>query len=232
MTSEQLEHEETFEEFKNSFSYGSRSDMNFKFLKGLSTDEAAVFFADLLRKLGNSFDDGYLDPLIHHVYEWQAYAYAGPASFTYDDGPFAPLQKPLSESRLALMTTSGHFVADQDPEPFGVKNMSQEEAVERVDDFVKAEPRLATIPIDTPDDMLRVRHAGYDIAGAQIDANVVFPRDRLRELVDEGIIGELVPDAYSFMGTCSQLRLRNKTGPEWLKILQRQEPDMVLLVPV
>ena len=39
---------ETFEEFKNSFSYASRSDMNFKFLKSLSEQEAGDFFQDLI----------------------------------------------------------------------------------------------------------------------------------------------------------------------------------------
>jgi hypothetical protein len=39
---------ESFEGFKNSFSYGSRTDMNFKFLKNLSEEDAAQFFQDLL----------------------------------------------------------------------------------------------------------------------------------------------------------------------------------------
>jgi hypothetical protein len=41
---------ETFAEFKTSFSYGSRTDLNFKFLKGLPEAEAAQFFQDLLTR--------------------------------------------------------------------------------------------------------------------------------------------------------------------------------------
>ena len=37
---------ESFQGFKDSFAYGSRTDLNFKFLKALSSDEAAEFFAD------------------------------------------------------------------------------------------------------------------------------------------------------------------------------------------
>ena len=42
---------ESFEDFKKSFSYGSRTDLNFKFLAKLSDDQAAKFFQDLLWKL-------------------------------------------------------------------------------------------------------------------------------------------------------------------------------------
>ena len=35
--------QESFDEFKGSFSYGSRTDLNFKFLAGLSEEDAARF---------------------------------------------------------------------------------------------------------------------------------------------------------------------------------------------
>ncbi len=64
------------------------------------------------------------------------------------------------------------------------------------------------------------------------DANVVFPLDRLQELEKEGIIGELAPDAYSFIGACSQIRLKKKTAPGWVKMLKEKQPDAILLAPV
>lgn len=224
--------QESFEEFKKSFSYGSRTDLNFKFLAGLPAEDAADFFQALLWKLGDSFDDGEFGRLVEHVYEWQIRGYSGEGQWSYDEGPFTPLQKPVSESRIALLTSSGHFVEGNDPEPFGVKNMSQEEAVKRIDDFLKTEPTLSVIPIDTPKEKLRVRHAGYDIRGAQADPNVTFPHERFRELDREGIIGELAPEAYSFVGACAQTRLLNHTGPQWTDMLQHQELDAVVLVPV
>jgi hypothetical protein len=39
---------EPFQDFNESFACGSRTDLNFKFLKSLSNEEAAVFFEDLL----------------------------------------------------------------------------------------------------------------------------------------------------------------------------------------
>ena len=58
---------ETFGEFKNSFSYGSRTDLNFKFLKSLPDEEAATFLQELLWKLGDAFDDGDYTRVYEHV---------------------------------------------------------------------------------------------------------------------------------------------------------------------
>ncbi len=222
---------ESFAAFKDSFSYGSRSDLNFKFLKALGDQDAAPFFQELLWKLGDTLDDGCSERLVAHVYEWQMRGYAGEGRQAYADGPFTPLKKPVAAARLALLTSSGHFVADHDPEPFGVANMTQQEAETRITDFLKAEPQLSAIPFNTPRDQLRVRHGGYDIRGAQADPNVVFPLERLVALRNEGAIGALAPDAYSFVGACAQSRLLKHSGPRWVAMLQQQEVDAALLVP-
>lgn len=222
---------ESFAAFKDSFSYGSRSDLNFKFLKGLADQDARRFFQALLWKIGDSLDDGHFERLVAHVYEWQVRGYAGEGRQAYADGPFTPLKKPVSASRLALVTSSGHFVAGQDPKPLGVENMTQQVAEARISDFLKTEPQLSAIPFDTPREQLRVRHGGYDIRGAQADPNVVFPLERLAELRNEGAIGELAPDAYSFVGACAQSRLLKHSGPQWVAMLQQQEVDAALLVP-
>ncbi|MCP4624752.1 MAG: hypothetical protein GY850_14670 [bacterium] len=224
---------ESFEDFKKSFSYGSRTDLNFKFLSKLSDDQAAKFFQDLLRKLGDAIDDGNFAQIVKHVCEWQKKVYSSEdKKFTYDDGPFTPFQKRVSDSSLALITSSGHFVEGKDPEPLGAKNMTQQEAIERIGEFVKAPPQLSTLPVDTPGDKLRVRHGGYDIRGAQADPNVALPLQRLLELEHEGVVGQLVQQAYSFVGACSQKRLLKQIGPQWIEIFKQQPMDAALLVPV
>jgi len=60
---------ETFVEFKKSFSYGSRNDLNFKFLAGLSNGEAARFLQELLWKPGDTPNDGQWQRIIEHVVE-------------------------------------------------------------------------------------------------------------------------------------------------------------------
>lgn len=223
---------ETLAEFKDSFSYGSRPDLNFKFLKHLPDQAAAEFFRLLLCKLGDALDDGDFSRLVDHVLEWQARGYAEAKQFAYADGPFTPLAKPLSEARMALISSSGHFVDGDDPEPLGIANMTQEMAMAKIMELIKAPPTLSAIPFDTPPQRLRVRHGGYDIHGAQADHNVVLPLDGLRHLQATGKIGALTDTAYSFMGVCAQTRLLKRNGPEWVSLLQARQVDALLLVPV
>lgn len=183
-------------------------------------------------KLGDALNDGDFARVVDHIVDSQASAYEGAGRFVYEDTPFTPLHAPLSQLRLGLMTSSGHFVDGDDPKPFGVENMSQQEAEARIDDFLKVEPQLSVIPINTPEEKLRVRHGGYDVRGSMADPNVNFPISRLPELQKEGRIGELASEAYSFVGAAAQLRLLNHTGPEWVKILQEKKIDALLLVPV
>lgn len=230
--SEDLPVDESFAAFKNSFSYGSRSDLTFKFLKRLSPRDAAAFFQQQLTALGETIDDGNADRMIQLAYEWQVRAYAAAErQHAYEDRPLTPLAKPVNRSRLALLTSSGHFVAGDDPRPFGVTNMTQEEAMARIDEFLHVAPQLSTIPMTTLAERLRVRHGGYDIRGAARDPNVIFPLDRLRELADDGLIGELAPAAYSFVGATAQTRLTKETAPHWASMLRAEGVDAVLLVP-
>jgi D-proline reductase (dithiol) PrdB len=223
---------ETFAQFADSFAYGSRTDLNFKYLARLPPEEAARFFQELLWKVAAAYDDGNFERVMHHLYAWQVRGYAAVKGWTYEDGPFTPLGKPLAQARLALLTSSGHFVAEDDPRPFGIENMTQEEAMARIDDFLRTDPQLSEIPVDTPKEQLRVRHGGYDIRSALADPNVVFPLEHLRDLQGEGSIGDLALMAYSFVGACAQTPLVKRVAPRWVEILRQQQIDAVLLVPV
>ena len=223
---------ETFEDFRKSFFYGSRSDMNFKFVANLTDEQAGEFFQGLLWKIADSYDDGNADRVFAHVLKWQTAGYSDQKNFDYSDGPFAELPKPARESTVTLLTSSGHFAAGDDPEPFGVKNMSQEDAEKRIFDFIKAEPVLSEIPRETSPANLEVRHGGYDVRGSRADANTTFPLEILAALEEEGKIGRLAPQAYSFVGACSQVRLLKRTGPEWTAKLLSAGVDAAVLVPV
>lgn len=225
---------ESFEEFRRSFSYGSRSDLSFKFLSSQSDDEAATFLQRLLFEIGEIYDTGDFTPVLDLAYQAQVAGYQpseSPSRWQYSDRPFAPLPKPLSESRVGLLTSSGHFVAGDDPEPFGVKNMTQREAEQRINAFLKDAPILSAIPRDTPDDQLVVRHGGYDIRSAQRDSNVAFPRDGLVAAEEAGRIGELAETLYSFPGATAQGRIK-QLAPQWADQLTSDEIDVLLLVPV
>jgi hypothetical protein len=226
---------ESFEDFKTSFSYGSRSDLSFKFLKSLSDADAAEFFRRLLEEVGEAYDTGDTTAIADLAYLAQVSAYgpqpAVPAKWAYEDRPFTPLRKPLAEARLGLLTTSGHFVAGNDPEPLGATAMTQREAEDRVGEFLREATVLSAIPRHTPSDDLVVRHPGYDTRSARRDPNVGFPRDRLVEAEESGRIGALADTLYSFPGATAQGRVR-KSAAEWAELLKRDRVDALLLVPV
>jgi D-proline reductase (dithiol) PrdB len=128
--------------------------------------------------------------------------------------PWAPLRKPLSQCRI-LLVGSGGIYADGQP-PFQLKD----------------DVSIRLIATDTPTSMLRVSHFGYPTVYAEEDPNCVFPLDRLRELADDGVIGELAPSAISCMGGIySHRRVLADLAPEILAQVERQRADLVYLVP-
>ncbi|MEE9416118.1 MAG: glycine/sarcosine/betaine reductase selenoprotein B family protein [Acidimicrobiales bacterium] len=231
-------HIETIEELRNSFFYGTRSNLNFKFVANLSDEEFGEFLDELFETLAETTNTGDATEVTATVNTWQVRAYAGkhetPEGFAhqYDTVPFTRLAKPLSECRVALLTSSGHFVAGDDPEPFGVVDMTQLQAEARIHDFLRESPVLSSIPFDTPVEQLRVRHPGYPTQAAISDHGVNLPLKQLLDLERDGTIGQTVPDAYSFVGAASQLRLKKQIAPEWAERLRDEAVDLVLLVPV
>lgn len=226
---------ESFEDFRKSFSYGSRSNLDFKFLKSMSDDDAADVFERILAALSTAYDTGDLDPLIRVATESQVAGYAPNPGATpphvYDDAPFSPTPKPANGSVIGLVTSSGHFVAGDDPEPFGILDMSQVEAMNRIGEFLAETPVLSAIPSQATHGELRVRHGGYNIASALVDPNVCFPIDRLNEAASDGRIAGVTDTFFSFPGATAQGRLRREL-PSWLDRFSEEEADAILLVPV
>jgi D-proline reductase (dithiol) PrdB len=129
--------------------------------------------------------------------------------------PWQPIQKPLSECRLGLIASGGIYIAGQ-------------RAFHYKDDV-----SLRTIPTNVETSNLRATHFAYDLADARNDPNVVFPIDTLRGLVDNGAIGQLADNAYTFMGGIySARRARDEVGPELARRLVEDHVDVALLVPV
>ncbi len=229
---------ETLEELRRSFFYGSRSNLDVKFLKDLTDTEFGEFLEELFAATSATLDDGDATQVNDVMFRWQVHAYAGhlgdPADFPHrhDDVPFTPLAKPLSECRVALLTSSGHFVDGDDPQPLGVVDMTQEQAEARIGEFIREAPQLSEIPVRTPPDQIRVRHGGYPVASVATDHQVVLPLGHLRAFADEGVIGELADTAYSFVGAAAQGRIKNDVGPAWARRLADGGVDAVLLVPI
>lgn len=225
---------ESFEDFKKSFAYGSRSDLSFKFLKALDDDDAARFFALILAEVGELFDGATPNALIDLVYDWQVRAYTpAPGAqrpYKYEDRPFQSLTKPLSETTIGLVTSSGHYAADHPPSD-GREHLSQEETAARIHEFLRRAPELSPIPVSHPDDAIVAQHPGYDIRSASKDLNVTFPMRLLQEQVEEGRVAALADTAFSFVGACAQGRLRRELD-DWVEQWRSAGVEALFLVPV
>ena len=137
----------------------------------------------------------------------------------HDDTPWVTPSKPLSQCKVALVTTAGlHLRADQ---PFNRDDPGGESA-------------YRVIPSDcNPADVVQSHFSiGFDHTGIYRDLNVTFPVDRLRELAERGEIGSLSANYYSFMGALRDpSRVITETGPEVARQLVAEGVDVVLLTP-
>ncbi len=107
----------TFDAFRGSFHYGSRADMQFKFLAGMEDAEAADAIARLLAALGEAFDTGDLGRVREVASEAQLAAYTPDEvpEAQVDTAPFTALATPLHETRVALVSAGGVFMRGDDP---------------------------------------------------------------------------------------------------------------------
>ena len=128
--------------------------------------------------------------------------------------PFVRPKKPLNESRLALVTTGGVHLPDQ--EHFDI------------DDPI-GDCSYREIPTDAQS--LTWTHAYYrPDEGSDLDA--VFPLWTLRDLATEHVVGRLNTRHFSFMGAIHDpTPLAEKTAPEVAEKLAEDGVDAVLLTP-
>jgi hypothetical protein len=217
------------ESFRRSFYYGSRADMQFKFLDSMTDEAAADAIADILRCVGQAVDTGDWGTVRDAAYAAQVAGYTprGPVEPEFDDTPFTPLPRDLAEVPLALVSAGGVFRRDEDP--MGPDGPSQAEVLGQIKEFLRGTPELTTIPVDTPTAALTARHPGYDATTPQRDPGTVFPLEHLRDLADEGRV-TLTPTHYTFVGATSQVRLRERVAAAWAADLHAAGVGAALLV--
>lgn len=129
--------------------------------------------------------------------------------------PFVRPTKPLSESRVAIVTSAGLHLRQDDP-------------------FVSDDPSYRVIPSGVTQAEILQSHSslGFDRGAVMQDLNVVFPIDRLRELAAQGAIGELPPHYYSFMGAQEDVSaIKQWSAGEVAKRLVAEGADIVLVTP-
>ncbi|SRR5579875_209100 len=130
-----------------------------------------------------------------------------------ETAPWTPLRRPLTRSKLALMSSGGILYRDQPR-------------------FHREDASYRPVPKNARRDELSIWHFGYPTADAERDPNCVFPLERLREFEAEGVIGELSDPAFTFMGGIySARKVRDELAPKIVAELKAAHADAFLLVP-
>ena len=123
----------------------------------------------------------------------------------------------LAQRRVAIVTTAGLHLRGEKPFDSGGAGID-----------------YRVIPGDAASADLVMSHASvnFDRTGFQSDWNVVFPLDRLRELVRDKIAGAVAAFHYSFMGAIPQVTRYEPKARELAALLKADNVDAVLLTPV
>ncbi len=184
-----------------------------KYLRRLPEDEVTEFFNRLFNLNVAARDTGDWS-LVDHFLEEQGDKIAARVAvpMAFEDSPWSPFKKRLSESKVAVMTTGGVYVEGQ--QPFDTDG----------------DWSFREIPLDTPLDQLRVAHTHYDTTGVAEDVDAVLAMHRLLDLEAEGIVREAQTPTYSLMGYIPDPSgLIEVTGPEVAGRLKDDGVDGVVI---
>jgi D-proline reductase (dithiol) PrdB len=147
-----------------------------------------------------------------------------PAQPAHEPIPWAPVGKPLAESKVALLSTSG--LSMQSDPPFDMDFERKHPT--------RGDPSWRALRADATGDTIEANHLHIDTSYVRRDINVALPLDRLRELVAEGVVGSMAETHYSTMGyqgndTSEQEQV---SAPAIAARMKSEEVDLALLAPV
>jgi D-proline reductase (dithiol) PrdB len=136
-----------------------------------------------------------------------------------DTIPWTPLLKPLSNCKIALLTTGGvHLRNDA---PFDMKDKY-------------GDPTYRKIPSSVALKDITITHDYYNHHDADQDINLIFPIEILRDAQQKGLVGESAEFFYSFMGHIDKhliKTLMEKTAKEVAHLLKKEKVDIAFIVP-
>jgi D-proline reductase (dithiol) PrdB len=136
--------------------------------------------------------------------------------------PWTPLEKPLSECIVALISSGG--IARKTDTPFDQEGECQNPWW--------GDPTYRLIPGGTKAEEIKLYHLHVDPCCVETDLNSLLPIDRLAELEMSGEIGAAAPSHYSYMGYNMQPKiLLEETTPTIIRNLRDEAVDVVVLVP-
>ena len=139
---------------------------------------------------------------------------------TFDTHPWVA-GPPLHQRRVAIISTAG--LHRRDDRPFAVTSGNAR--------AIAGDYRVIPNDITANDLVMSHVSTNFDRTGFQQDWNVVFPLDRLHELVQAGVIASVAAFHYSFMGATDPGQME-ASAHELARLLHQDQVNAVLLVPV
>lgn len=138
--------------------------------------------------------------------------------------PWTPVSKSLNQARFALVTSGGLYHRGVEP-AFDLDREREEPTW--------GDPSYRTLPSDIRPAELGVSHFHINHDPVLADLNILLPIQRFKELADEGQIGSLAEEAYSFMGyqgfPANLSGWREVYGPEVTAKMSAAGVDTILL---
>jgi len=131
---------------------------------------------------------------------------------------------PLSQAKVALLTSGGIYLKDQQP-PFDIERERREP--------LWGDPTYRVIPRGVEASQIGVAHLHLNSDDILADFNVALPLDVFAELEREGKIGSLAYNNYSFMGYQgpSSAAWRDRYGRELATRLRAEAVNLLVLAP-
>jgi D-proline reductase (dithiol) PrdB len=138
--------------------------------------------------------------------------------------PWSPLAKPLSQARVALLSTAGLSMKGDPPFDMELERRNP----------MRGDPGWRRIDASATAADIEASHLHIDTGYVLRDLNVALPLDRLRELADEGVVGSVAASHYSIMGYQGNdtTALERESAPAIAEAMAGEEVDLAILAPV
>ena len=142
----------------------------------------------------------------------------------HDPIPWSPVTKPVSRSKVALLTTAG--ISMKDDRPFDMDFERKHPT--------RGDPSWRRLRGDASSEQVEVNHLHIDTGYIERDLDVALPLRRLRELCDAGAVGAMAESHYSIMGYqgSDTSQLESRSAPEIAAAMRNEGVDLALLAPV
>jgi hypothetical protein len=151
--------------------------------------------------------------------------FEGQGPFPGEEAPvWAPFEKRLAESRIALLTSAGIYLKSSQPS-FDLEHEQTHPSW--------GDPSWRPIPANAKPADIRVAHLHINDEDVLADPEIALPANLLEQLAAEGVVGSATADHLSVMGfqDRSLAGWRDTTTHDLIARLRDQNADGLILAP-